>query len=265
VCRYSLASGEVKVFREGRESLVPGTVRCIEISRARVWVGTYRGLFAYSKAGGIWQEIGAFGGPEPRKVEALQVAAGRLFVGTLGQGLWRQEAEGWVRVSSGLLPGDFVTCLEVDGAELLIGTLTQGVVRLNLSSLALRGLPEPGEGPAARNITMLLADPPGGFWIGTYGTGLFYWDRREARFRHFDRAGGQLGDDWVLSAVKAASGAYFGTLGGGLARCTRGAWAVLGFREGVPSADIPALAYDPPFLYLGSLGSGVTVLREVLP
>jgi hypothetical protein len=265
VCRLTPTSGEAKVFREGRESLVPGTVRCIEVTPARVWIGTYQGLFAYSKAGGAWQEIGKFGGPEPRKVEALRVAAGRLYVGTLGQGLWRQEREGWSRISSGPLPGDFVTCLEVDGEELLIGTLTQGVVQLNLNSLALRSFEPPQGGLAARNITMLLSDPPRGFWIGTYGMGAYYWDRQEGLLTHYSRAGGQLGDDWVLCAVRTASGTYFGTLGGGLARLARGGWEVLGFREGVLTRDIPALCFAAPYLYLGSLGSGVTALHEAEP
>jgi len=265
VCRFTLSSGEARVFREGRDSLVPSTVRCIEVTPARVWIGTYQGLFAYSKSGGAWQEIGAFGGADPRKVEALRVAGGRLYVGTLGQGLWRQESEGWSRVSSGLLPGDFVTCLEVDGGNLLIGTLNQGVVLLNLASQTLASFDETEAGLAARNITMLLAEPPQGFWIGTYGKGVYRWDRLGGRLTRFTRAAGQLGDDWVLCAVQAASGTYFGTLGGGLARFSRGAWEVLGFREGVSAPDIPALAYDVPFLFLGSLGTGVTVLREAEP
>ena len=89
-------------------------------------------------------------GADPRKVEALRLADGRLYVGTLGQGLWRQEAEGWSRLSSGLLPGDFVTCLEADGEDLLIGTLTQGVVRLDLASLALRSFDRAGGGPGGQ-------------------------------------------------------------------------------------------------------------------
>jgi hypothetical protein len=163
------------------------------------------------------------------------------------------------------LPGDFVTCLERDGEELLIGTMTQGVVRLNLGSLSLRGFQAPEGGLEAGNITVLLADPPRGFWIGTYGKGLYYWDRQAARLAHFSRAMGQLGDDWVLCAVQAESGTFFGTLGGGLARHARGNWRILGFREGVLSSDVPALAYAPPFLYLGSLGEGVTELREAAP
>jgi hypothetical protein len=80
-----------------------------------------------------------------------------------------------------------------------------------------------------------LADPPEDVWIGTYGRGLHRWDRRTGR------------------------------LGGGLARHARGAWQVPGSREGVPAADVPALSYAAPFLYLGSLGAGVTELREAPP
>lgn len=265
ICRLSLSSGRTRVFREGRESLVPSTVRCIEVTASRVWVGTYQGLFAYSKASGRWQEIGAFGGNEAYKVEALRLAAGRLYVGTLGQGLWRQEGEGWRRISSGPLPGDFVSCLETDGEELLIGTLAQGVVRLKLAGLGLRPFEAPQGRLAAGNITVLLADPPRGFWIGTYGDGLYHWDRQAARLTRYSREGGQLGDDWVLCAVRTESGTFFGTLGGGLARHGQDSWRVLGFREGVLSADVPALAYSPPFLYLGSLGAGVSELRVQQP
>jgi hypothetical protein len=55
--------------------------------------------------------------------------------------------------------------------------------------------------------------------------------------------------------------------GGGLSRWSprTGSWEALGFRQGVPSPDVPAMAYEAPYLYLGSLGSGVTVLREGAP
>jgi len=33
----------------------------------------------------------------------------------------------------------------------------------------------------------------------------------------------------------------------------------------VPGPDIPAIAYAAPYLYLGSLGAGVTVLRVERP
>ena len=264
VARLSLASGEARVFRQGRESLLPSTVRCVEITPTRVWVGTYQGLFVYSKTADQWQEVRAFGGPEPQKVEALRLADGRLYVGTLGGGLWRQEGEGWSRLSAGALPGDYVTCLEADGGELAIGTLTQGVVLLDLASSSFRSLDRLTRGLEARNITVLLAEPGEALWIGTYGLGVYRWEGRAKRLAHFSRAGGQLADDWVLCAARARVGTYFGTLGGGLSRFNpeTGDWAVLGFRQGVSSPDVPALAYGAPYLYLGSLGAGVTVLRE---
>jgi hypothetical protein len=50
-----------------------------------------------------------------------------------------------------------------------------------------------------------------------------------------------------------------------MARYVQGGWEVLSFREGVLSADIPALTYAAPRLYLGSLGAGVSVLTEERP
>lgn len=265
VARYSLSDGRTQVFRAGRESIVPGTVRCIEVTPARVWVGTYQGLFVYSKATSSWQEVAAFSGSEPWKVEAIAAADGRLFVGTLGEGLWRQEGDGWQRIEAGVLPGDFITCLQPAGGQLLLGTLSRGVLLFDLARQSLASFDALAPGLEARNITMLLADPPDSFWIGTYGQGVYRWDGATRRLSHFTRAGGSLGDDWVLCGARTRSGLYFGTLGGGLSRYDGRSWQTLGREQGVAARDISALAYSSPYLYLGTLGAGITILSEGSP
>lgn len=264
VSRYCLASGQATIFREGRESLVANTVRSIEITPTRVWIGTYQGLFAYSKAFSRWQEIEAFRRPEPKKVEALKAVAGRLFVGTLGDGLWTQEGSDWVRLSGGGLPGDFVSCLEQARGMLLIGTLNRGLVLMELEQRRFRSFDALSPDLEARNITMLLADGSDALWIGTYGMGLYRWSWSEAKLEHFTRRTGQLGDDWVLCGLIARSGLYFGTLGGGLTRYLpeTGQWQVIGVKEGLASRDISTMAYGAPSLFLGTLGAAITVYTE---
>lgn len=263
VSRYSLASGQKTVFQEGRETLVPNTVRCIEATPARVWVGTYQGLFVYSKTTSSWQEIVAFGGPEPKKVEAIKAIKERLFVGTLGDGLWTQTAEGWERLSGAGLPGDFVSCLEQAQGRLLIGTLNRGLVLMDLEGKRFRSFDSLSRQLEARNITMLLEED-GILWMGTYGMGLYRWSWAEGRLEHFTRQSGNLGDDWVLCGLAARSGIYFGTLGGGVTRYlpSEGLWQVIGLKEGLGARDISAMAYDAPFIFLGTLGGAVTVYTE---
>ena len=264
VSRYSLASGQKTVFQEGRETLLPNTVRCIEATPARVWIGTYQGLFVYSKITSSWQEIAAFGGPEPKKVEAIKAVGERLFVGTLGDGLWIQTADGWERLSGAGLPGDFVSCLERAEGRLLIGTLNRGLVLMDLESRRFRSFDSLSSQLEARNITMLLEQGDGTLWMGTYGTGLYRWSWADRRLEHFTRRSGHLGDDWVLSGLVARSGIYFGTLGGGIARYlpTEGRWQIIGLNEGLGARDISAMAYYSPFIFLGTLGGAVTVYSE---
>jgi hypothetical protein len=264
VSRYSLASGQRTVFQEGRESLVPNTVRCIEATSARVWVGTYQGLFLYSKASSSWQEISAFGGSEPKRVEAVKTIGSRLFVGTLGDGLWTQTAEGWARLSGGGLPGDFVSCLEQAQGRLLIGTLNRGLVLMDLEGERFRSFDSLSPQLEARNITMLLEQGDSTLWIGTYGMGLYRWSWAEGRLEHFTRQSGDLGDDWVLCGLAARSGVYFGTLGGGITRYlpSAGRWQVIGLKQGLADRDISAMAYEAPFIFLGTLGGAVTVYSE---
>jgi hypothetical protein len=264
VSRYSLASGEKTIFREGRESLVANTVRSIEITASRVWIGTYQGLFAYSKATSRWQEIPAFGGPEPKKVEALRDVAGRLFVGTLGDGLWAQAGNGWTHLSGDGLPGVFVSCLEVARGMLLIGTINRGLVLMDLEGERFRSFDSLDSGLEARNITMLLADGSATLWLGTYGMGLYRWSWTEGRLQHFTRRSGELGDDWVLCGLAAQSGAYFGTLGGGLARFSEagGQWQLIGLKEGLASRDISSIAYRAPHIFLGTLGGAIAIYNE---
>lgn len=264
IVRYSLSSGEKKVFKEGRESLSANTVRSIEVTRSRIWIGTYQGLFVYSKPTSQWQEIGMFGGANPKKVEAIKAVGNRIYLGTLGDGLWRYADQGWARLSAKGLPGDFISCLEVSLSMLLIGTLNHGIILMDLSDNSFRSFDELASNFEARNITMLLAESAETLWVGTYGMGLYRWNWKEKTLEHYARESGQIEDNWVLSGLKADSGLYFGTFGGGVARFSdkKSTWESFGLHQGLPSPDISALAYSSPYLFLGTLGAGISVLWE---
>ncbi len=264
VARYSLASGERTVFRQGGETLTPNTVRSIEVTPHRVWVGTYQGLYVYSKVIGSWREVEQFGGRTPRKVEALAAVGDRLFVGTLGDGLWRLTGGRWERVVEGELPGEFVNCLEWSGSWLYVGTMSLGAVRLNVDSGRMVRVETLAPQLAARNVTMLLSVGEQALWVGTYGEGLYRWAIPQGKVEHFTRQGGQIPDDWVLAGTHARSGYYFGTFGGGMAFLPEagGSWRRLSLQEGLPALDITALQYRPPVVYLGTLGAGAALYYE---
>jgi tetratricopeptide (TPR) repeat protein len=262
ISRYSIGRQEAKVFETGSESLIPRTVRCIEVTPTRVWIGTYQGLYQYTKSSSKWQRIEFF----TEKVEALCAVQGTLYVGTLGRGLWRSRGEDWEKVGWGGLPGEFVNCLEAREDHLLIGTLNLGLVIMSLKTGRIFSFDSINSNLRARNVITLLPEDEDTLWIGTYGEGLYRWKRRDNRMEHFSKASGQIADDWVLCAVRADSGLYFGTFGGGVARFLpgRGLWERIGLGQGLSALDISTVTYAAPHLFFGTLGSGISILDESL-
>jgi hypothetical protein len=113
-------------------------------------------------------------------------------------------------------------------------------------------------------VTVLLHDPPGVIWIGTYGDGLYRWNRGLRRIDRFSRGGGELSDDWILCGIRGGEGLYFGTFGGGLSLFTGGRWSKVGLREGLAALDISSAASLPPYLCFATLGAGISLLDQSL-
>jgi tetratricopeptide (TPR) repeat protein len=262
ISRYSIGRRKATVFETGSESLVPKTVRSIEVTPTRVWIGTYQGLYQYTKASSRWQKIGFF----DEKIEALCTVRGTLYVGTLGAGLWRSRGEKWEKISRGGLPGDFVNSLAAGDDHLLIGTLNLGLVLMSLKTGRIFSFDSINSNLQARNVINLLPDGEDTLWIGTYGEGLYRWNRRENTIEHFNKASGEIADDWVLCSVRADSGLYFGTFGGGVSRFLpeQGRWERIGLHQGLSALDISSVTYAAPRLYFGTLGSGISILDETL-
>ena len=267
LARLPRSGGAAEVFRPDRESLEPDTVRAIEVGGERVWVGTYQGLAAYSKPDSRWLPLAGPGGAGPVRVEALREWRGRLYVGTLGRGLWLLDGEEWRQIRQDSLPGPHVSCLEVVQGLLAVGTLSMGVMLYDPASGRLSSLDRLRPGLEARNITLLLADGPDRLWIGTYGEGLYLWEPAANRLQRFSRTSGEVPDDWVLCGAVTPEGTWFGTFGGGLAFLDRrsGRWSRVGLSEGLPALDISALAAVPPgSVGMGTLGAGVALLEPAL-
>ena len=262
ISRYSIGRHRATVLETGGLSLVPRTVRSIEITPTKVWIGTYQGLYQYTKSSSKWQKVGFF----DEKVEALCAVRGTLYVGTLGEGLWRSRGENWEKISRGVLPGEFVNSLAAGEDHLLIGTLNLGLVILDLKTGSISSFDSINSNLRARNVITLLPENEDTLWIGTYGEGLYRWKRRENTIEHFGKESGEIADDWVLCALRADSGLYFGTFGGGVSRFLpeQERWEQIGLRQGLSALDISSVTYAAPNLFFGTLGSGISILNESL-
>ena len=260
VARYSVSQMHSDPFPG------PAYSRSIEIADHRVWVGTAEGLAWYGKGSGRWGAEQDFQSPNPRRVQVVRQAAGALYAGTLGDGLFRYGDEGWEAVSDGDLPGKFITCLAADpaGKTLYVGTMTFGLVILDLKSGAMSTLGERTDAFVSENITSVLPDAEGRVWIGTYGQGLSVWTPATGSIQQFSKATGQLADDWILAACETDRALYFGSFGGGVSVYLKssGVWQRIGIADGLASIDVPAIAWRAPFVFFGTLGAGVSVYEE---
>ncbi|HVO37460.1 MAG TPA: two-component regulator propeller domain-containing protein [Spirochaetia bacterium] len=260
VARYSVSARRSDAFA------APAYPRTIAVGQRRIWIGGAEGLSWFGKGTGTWGSEKDFQLPAARRVQALKLAGGILYAGTLGDGLYRLGPDGWAEVNDGGLPGPFVTSIEegADGKELYLGTMSYGLVIMDTNTGSMRSLSDIAPGFSASNVTSLLDDGQGWIWIGTYGDGLYQWTPGASSLRHFSKATGEIGDDWVLASCRTGRGLYFGTFGGGVSVFfpAPGTWRRYGITDGLGSLDVAAIAWRAPFVFFGTLGAGVSVYDE---
>jgi hypothetical protein len=260
VTRYSVSSAHSDPFTG------PAYSRSIEVSRRRVWIGMAGGLAWYGKSTGRWGAEPDFQAPDARNVQVVREAAGTLYAGTLGDGLFRLGESAWERVADGDLPGRFITSLALDGggSKLLIGTMNLGLVILDLATGSMQALSEIVPDFTSDNVTTVFPDASGRVWIGTYGDGLVLWVPGTGTLRHYGKASGEIADDWVLAACETDRGVYFGSFGGGVSVFLKGSgrWKRFGISDGLASGDVAAIAWRAPYVFFGTLGGGVSVYEE---
>jgi hypothetical protein len=266
--RYAEPTGRLRVFREPPDSLAAHSVRDIVRIGGHIWVATNRGLSVYARASDHWHHEPPFGGgPEPNRVSAIAAAGKAVYVGTLGQGLWRRDARGWSTVGAGDLPGPFISALQIGGDSLWIGTLDLGLLQLDLATGTVRSFDEINPDLGRQNVTTIVPGPDASLWVGTFGAGLFRWEPNRSVVTHYSVATGDLPDDWVLDGAAGEAGIYFGTFGGGVVRYAptasgAGEWLNIGLAQGLPSLDVSVVTAAGGQVYFGTLGAGVAVISE---
>jgi signal transduction histidine kinase/streptogramin lyase len=144
----------------------------------RLWVGTQAGLDLFDPDSGRFEHrIVATGG---EFIIDLHIdAQGRLWVATLGQGLFRlrEDGDGFIAVpgTHEASPLDVFALAHDREGTLWVGS-RHGLFRVEAGSdvISVSPLQAPEGVAAPENVTALQATPDGGLWVGSFGNGLFW-------------------------------------------------------------------------------------------
>ena len=254
IIRLSVPLGSYTTWDPGLPSLAVRTVNRITRENNSVWIVRYGSLERYDLRSGEWSVEADI--PVSERLQDVTVLNGKVYLATLGHGLWVKEKRKWRMITN---PGLFITRLESgDEGEILIATMDRGLyVYRPDDEVWLR--PPPGL-LRETNITSLLKS--GNSIVGgTYGSGAFVWDLEASNVYYFGAE--ELGDPWVLAVVESEGRFFFGTFGAGLnsMNTETGIWDRIGLAEGFPSADVASLTVDSSGnVWAGTLGGGIILI-----
>ncbi|VDA99814.1 hypothetical protein S1OALGB6SA_887 [Olavius algarvensis spirochete endosymbiont] len=235
----------------GLPTLAIRTVNRIRKHKASIWVVRYGVLERYDIESGIWELIKDL--PVNERLQDLCILDNKVYLGTLGEGLWVKEGYEWSIIPN---PGKFITRLELgDDEELIVTTMNMGLFLYRpRENIWIR---PPSASLKEANITSVskFGDRIVG---GTFGDGAFIWNTKTSEVLWFGLE--ELGDLWVLSVAELNGLLFFGTFGSGL-NCwnlNNGTWDRLSIDEGLPSVDVTSLSVDTRGnIWAGTLGGGL--------
>lgn len=276
------ATWRFRHWRSGGDGQGPshdGIFALAEAGGGRLWVGTQGGLDLFDPVRDRFTRIPVADGGE-FVMTLLRDRRGRLWVGTLGHGLYRSDDQGssFVPVTAAggaALTEDVFTLAEDTDGGIWVGTRS-GLFRVSASDAGV--LVEPALSPQAVldelvNVTEIQPTPDGGLWLGTFGAGMHRIDASHRSIRYvplgIDGPPGQHIDQGALE-LDAHGGLFVGTFGGGLLRTSDRTLSLQQWREQGEAGR--TLTFEDVYLvradgrggaWLGSFGGGVDHL--VLP
>jgi ligand-binding sensor domain-containing protein/signal transduction histidine kinase len=161
-----------------------------------VWVAA-NGRLRKFEAGHWTRDLGFYGWTNRPIYDLCEDRENRLWVATLGSGLFRYDPNGEVLhlTSENGLPTDFVRCVTEDReGNVWVGTEGGGLCRLKQSIFRTYGVKE---GLASDQVMAVAEARDGGLWISTDGNGLDHWQNGKVQHYGFNE-GLRNGNVWSV-------------------------------------------------------------------
>lgn len=247
--RYTRSDDTVALFRAGHGLKSP-YVRDICIVGNHVWVATYDGLCMYDKRSGEWSS------PANKLarivVKRVQLIGMRMYVATLGMGLWYMDVRNEQFQPFFDLSKNVTQFLEYNGT-LYIGALDKGLFyyRDGVFKNVLAGIPVKA---------MEIMD--GKLWLGTYGQGIIVLDPATMEVVAKYRKSSGLSSDFVECFKTVRNRMLIGTLGGGVTvyHSVSKTFTYISILDGLPSSDVVTIAIEGDRIWFGTLSGGLGIL-----
>jgi len=254
VIRFSEPLNNSTVWDPGVPSLGVRTVNRIARFDNAIWIVRYAAIERFDLRTGQWSVLSDL--PANERLQDLLIHNSRLYLATLGHGLWVRENQIWRNIPE---PGLFINRLEKgEKGEILVATMDRGLFIYKPASKLW--IQPPSTFLRNVNVTSMLRSDSL-ILGGTYGSGAFIWDSADASIRLIDER--LLGDLWVLAVAEIGKHFHFATFGAGLKswHSEENRWIAIGIEEGLPSVDIASLASNAQGdLWVGTLGGGIVKL-----
>ncbi|HEY7872305.1 MAG TPA: two-component regulator propeller domain-containing protein [Rudaea sp.] len=264
--------------RNDPDSLVhDGVFALAEAPAGKLWVGTQAGLDLFDPETGKFAHQFLVTGGE-FVIALFNDRDGRLWVATLGQGLFRQRSDqsGFdpVQGTNGSAPLEPFSLAQTADGTIWAGA-RDGLYRIDSGSgrIVPATLAPKAAADKLTLVTALLPTPEGGLWIGTFGNGLFWLPSNSSVVSAVALAPGDPGAQEIDSGAMALDrngDLFVGTFGAGLLRTSTminglQTWqAADDGHPGLTGQDIYALLVEPApssggsaSLMAGSFGGGI--------
>ena len=143
------------------------------------------------------------------------------WVGTWDKGLYEMDERGKILyhyIDNSGLTNNYLICGWYDGGhELWLGMNgDRGFAKLDLQTKKFESFIITGKKPAAEfnTITAIIKDRSGNLWLGTYGGGIYYFDRHRNLFQNYQRSDGLSGDNINTLAFDSTGNLWISTVNG---------------------------------------------------
>lgn len=255
IFRFSWSSKQTRIFRNGRFQTLPNAVVAIVPDRFAIWFAAQDGLHRFNKVTEEWSTLPLPAEVQPERIQSFARIRSELYLCTLGHGLWTLGQNRWTRLALDEVSKHFNGVFDSpDGV--LLATRDRGLYLWDPDSGRISPLAGPSVAP--RNVTAVLVQ--GRYlWVGTYGEGLYRYDRLSRTWERFTRSTGHLPDDWVMCLAQIGDTVFAGTFGGGLLAVRGGRFHFLS-DFGSPADVVTMLDYRGE-LFVGTLREGLWAVR----